>query len=200
MDNTQCVRSTILGVLFLLMACLLAGCLGSAPVKAENGPPAWVVRGSGAFHDAGKKYFYGVGAISGIANKPIAITAVDNRARAEIAKIFKSYSTSLMKDYMSTNVGSVSSPGGRASDATSAGEQRIDQVITTFSSVALSGVMIVDRWTDPADGVLYSLARLDLETFKQGIEGTRDMRPEVVDHVKLKSDQAFNQMAKEIGG
>ena len=60
--------------------------------------------------------------------------------------------------------------------------------------------MIVDRWTDPADGVLYSLARLDLETFKQGIEGTRDMRPEVVDHVKLKSDQAFNQMAKEIGG
>src|SRR5688572_32955155 len=63
--------------------------------------PEWVNKGSGAFGGE-KKVMYGVGSASGIRNHSLARTTADNRARAEISKVFETYSASLMKDYMSS--------------------------------------------------------------------------------------------------
>jgi hypothetical protein len=73
---------------------------------ACGGPPTWVKEGSGAFHKEDAKAFYAVGSVVGVANEPLAWDAAENRARAELAKNFETYTAYLMRDYAaSTNAG-----------------------------------------------------------------------------------------------
>lgn len=165
---------------------LMAGC-SHHPRMGEVKEPEWVLKGSGAF--AGDKTFHGVGMVSGVRNKALAITAADNRARAEITKIFEFYSASLMRDYMaSTTAGDFS--------ATSE-EQHIEQAVKTFSSATLSGVIIVDHWTDPRDGTVYSLAKLDLEHFRASLEKMKELNAEVRDYVRRNAEDTFQRLSQE---
>ncbi|NKE69603.1 hypothetical protein MNODULE_02420 [Nitrospiraceae bacterium HYJII51-Mn-bac16s-1-B09] len=176
------VEGIIAGVTILL----LASCAGH---KAKHEEPDWVQKGNGAFLDNDQKAFYGVGAVTGVKNKPLAKTAADNRARAEVAKVFETYSASLMRDYAaSTTAGDFK----KTSE-----EQNIEQTIKTFSATTLSGVIIIDHWTDPADGTLYSLARLDLDKFKDNIQQARELNAAVRDYVRENAEKAFEALDKE---
>src|ERR1044072_2740928 len=68
-------------------------------LAACGGPPKWVKQGSGAYNDKAPKAFYGVGAVTGVRNEPLAWDTAENRARAEIAKSFETYTGYLMRDY-----------------------------------------------------------------------------------------------------
>jgi len=165
---------------------LVVGC-SHHPKFGEVKEPGWVLKGSGAF--AGDKTFHGVGMVSGVKNKALAITAADNRARAEIGKIFEVYTASLMRDYMaSTTAGDFS--------ATSE-EQHIEQAVKTFSSATLSGVVIVDHWTDPRDGTVYSLAKLDLSHFQASLDKMKELNAEVRDYVRRNAEKAFQKLSAE---
>ncbi len=76
-------------------------------------------------------------------------------------------------------------------------EQNIEQTIKTFSATTLSGVIIIDHWTDPADGTLYSLARLDLDKFKDNIQQARELNAAVRDYVRENAEKAFEALDKE---
>ncbi|WDT70065.1 MAG: LPP20 family lipoprotein [Candidatus Manganitrophus sp.] len=181
------VEGIIAGVTILL----LASCAGH---KAKHEEPDWVQKGNGAFLDNDQKAFYGVGAVTGVQNKPLAKTAADNRARAEVAKVFETYSASLMRDYAaSTTAGDFK----KTSE-----EQNIEQTIKTFSATTLSGVIIIDHWTDPADGTLYSLARLDLDKFKDNIQQARELNAAVRDYVekmRKKPSRPSTRKKKNVG-
>jgi hypothetical protein len=69
-----------------------------AAAKKSSGFPEWVEKGTGAFSADKNRVFRGVGSASGIKNASLARTTADNRGRAEIAKIFETYSASLMKE------------------------------------------------------------------------------------------------------
>ena len=93
-----------LGLVFAL-ALPIAACGGQKTQEGKlsaNTPaveyPEWVNKGSGAFGGEGKKVFYGVGSASGIRNSSLACSTADQRARAEISRVFETYSASLMKD------------------------------------------------------------------------------------------------------
>ncbi|MFQ5588642.1 MAG: LPP20 family lipoprotein [Nitrospiria bacterium] len=177
----------IAGMLLAILVVSLSACGGKALRRSSE--PDWVQRGSGAFVDQDQKSFYGVGAIVGVKNKPLARTAADNRARAEITKIFETYSASLMRDYAaSTTSGSF--------EATSE-EQNIEQSIKTFSAATLSGVVIIDHWADTSDGVFYSLARLDLERFRENINKAKELNASVRDFVKQNAEKAFEKLEAE---
>ncbi len=68
-------------------------------LTACGGPPKWVQQGSGAFNEKDSKAFYGVGSVVGVRNEPLAWDTAENRARAEIAKTFETYTGYLMRDY-----------------------------------------------------------------------------------------------------
>jgi len=171
----------------------LAGCAGKKPAGMSTTPPDWVIRGSGAFQDAGDKVFYGVGAVTGIRNQPLSVSAADNRARSEITKIFETYTASLMKDYAASTTG-----GGAVTEASATSEEQyIEQAIKTFSAATLSGVMIIDHWTDSLDGTYYSLARLDLENFKNSVEKIKELNAEVREYVKKNAEKSFESLAEE---
>lgn len=174
-------------VVILVVGFLLDGCSGKAIKTSDE--PSWVQRGGGAFLDKDQQSFYGVGAVVGIENKPLARSAADNRARAEISKIFETYSASLMRDY------AASTTAGRF-DAVSE-EQHIEQSIKTFSATTLSGVMIVDHWVSPSDHTYYSLARLDLVRFKDNIDKAKELNDAVRDFVKQNAEKAFEKLNEE---
>jgi hypothetical protein len=147
------------------------------------------MRGSGAFGGEAGRVFYGVGSVTGIKNHALARTTADNRARAEIAKIFEVYSASLMKDYMaSTTAGDMSA---------SSEEQHVEQAIKTFSAATLSGVQIVDHWFHPVDGTVYALAQLDLQNFSNNLEKMKELSDKVRDYVRKNAERVHMDLEKE---
>ncbi|HEY4484754.1 MAG TPA: LPP20 family lipoprotein [Nitrospiria bacterium] len=180
-------------MLAALLPITLTGCGGKGAAPSAAQPPDWVTKGGGAFEDSGHKVFYGVGAVTGVRNKPLAVTASENRARAEIAKIFETYTASLMKDYAASTTGGGAVTGASATSE----EQYIEQAVKTFSSATLNGVMIIDHWTDPSDGTLYSLARLDLENFKNSLDKIKELNSAVRDYVKKNAEKSFDTLSAE---
>lgn len=169
----------------------IVGCAKKVPSAAVA--PDWVIKGSAAFKDNGSRVFYGVGAVSGVKNKPLARTSAEDRARAEIGKIFETYTASLMRDYMA------STTGGAAVRSTSATaeEQHVEQAVKTFSATTLNGVIIIDHWVDPSDGTVYALAKLDFDKFKNNLDKMKELSAEVRDYVRKNAEKAFDNLSEE---
>ena len=184
------MRKTMKG--FLVMAFAVVAACGDdkpAPQAAPivNQGPEWVTKGSGAFGAEGQKVFYGVGVASNIKNVALLQTTADNRARAEITKIFETYSASLMKDYMASV-----SDGDKVSE-----EQNVENAIKTFSAQTLSGVQIVDRWKDKETGAMYSLARLDLNAFADSIGKMKELGQKAKDYIRQNAERVHADLEKE---
>ena len=179
---------------FVVATSMVAACGGNQKQGqiTPGGPiveyPEWVNKGSGAFGGE-KQIFYGVGSASGIRNHSLARSTADNRARAEISKIFQVYSASLMKDYSaSTTAGDFSA---------SSEEQHVEQAIKTFSANTLNGVTVVDHWIHPTDGTIYALARLDLDGFMDQLSKAKELNAKVKEHVKRAAEKAHADLAAE---
>ena len=156
---------------------------------ACGGTPKWVTQGSGALNSKDDKAFYGVGSIIGIKNEPLAWDAAENRARAEIAKNFQTYTAYLMKDYAASTT---------ANDFTkSTEEQNVERAIKTFSAVTLNGVRPVERYKDEDSGTYYVLAKLDLKDIKNKLEESKELNTEVRDFVRKNADRLFDKLEKE---
>jgi len=159
----------------------------STQVLHANGPD-WVNRGSGAFGGEKGRIFYGVGIASGIRNVAMRRSTSDSRARAEISKTLDTYVSVLNKDYQaSTTAGDMKS---------SSEEQHVEQALKTYSNMELSGVVIVDHWTDN-DGTEYSLAQLDMESFKNNMDKMKELNAKVRDAVRANADKAFDELNAE---
>jgi len=175
----------------LLAVGLLAGCASkkeqvAAPTSSR---PAWVDQGSGAFSGEMGKAFYGVGSAWGIQNPSLLRSTADNRARAEVARIFKTYTASLMKDY------SASTMAGDPNVVSE--EQHVEQTIKTFTKAELAGVQIVDHYKDEETGELFSLARMDLSTFENYMKQAQQLSEAVRQRVVQRAEKAFEDLAKE---
>jgi len=90
-------------VLAAAAAFVLGACSHNTSSPVANNAPDWVNRGTGAFKDsAGKQVFYGVGAVQGVRNIPLARSSAEDRGRGDLAKIMDSYVTVLSKDYQAS--------------------------------------------------------------------------------------------------
>ena len=163
---------------------LLAAC--------SSGAPKWVDKSGGYMNEKNNKAFYGVGGISGIRNEPLAKEAADNRARANLAQYMDTYTSYLMRDYAASTT---------AGDFTkSSEEQNVERALKTFVSANLSGVAIVDRWEkeDKNGGMtIYSLAKMDLETFKEQVGRMKELNDAARDFVRKNAEQAFERLQQE---
>ena len=182
-------KGLVVGLLALgLSACGSSKTAGDAPANFQGIEyPDWVLKGSGAYGGDAGRVFYGVGSVTGIKNHALARTTADNRARADLAKVFETYSASLMKDYMASTM---------AGDAVSE-EQHVENVIKTFSAQTLSGVQVVDHWFHPADGTVFALARLDLNAFTDSLEKMNELNGKVKEYVKKNAERAHMDLERE---
>jgi len=158
----------------------------STQILHPNGPE-WVNKGTGAFGEKGK-IFYGVGIASGIRNASLRRSTADSRGRSEIAKTLDTYVAVLNKDYQaSTTAGDMSA---------SSEEQHVQQALKTYTQLELSGVVIVDHWVDN-DGTEYSLAQLDMETFKNNLDRMKELSAGVREAVRANAEKAFDEVSAE---
>ena len=156
---------------------------------ACGGPPTWVKKGSGAYNEKSDKSFYGVGSVVGVRNEPLAWDTAENRARAEIAKTFETYTAYLMRDYAaSTTAGDFS----RNSE-----EQNVERAVKTFSAVTLNGVKPIDRYKDDKTGTFYVLTKLSLEDMKNNLDQAKELNAQVRDYVRKNADRLFERLERE---
>jgi len=177
----------------------LLGACGTIPVipeppkaLSEYKPPAWVLSGGGAFTDKQGKAFYGVGSATGIKNFSLQRQVADDRARADLAKVFEVYTETLTKDYQAhTTAGSF---------ATSTEEQNSEAAVKVVVSSTLRGVMIVDHFEIPERQEFISLARLDYDAFKRNVEQAEEFKvlpPQVRQDIKDRADALHEEMEAE---
>jgi len=167
-----------------------AGCGGrkvSGPIAEKA--PEWVNKGNGAFKDGGAGVFYGVGIAQGIRNRALSLTAADDRARAEIAKIMENYTSRLGKSYASSvTAGDMSK---------SSEEQAVTDTLKSFTKTTLHGVVIVDHWKDPSDGTMFALAKLDMAAVAKMMGDAKELDSKVRDYVKANAEKAFDDLSAE---
>ena len=179
-----------IGLFIVAFGLFLSGCSGMEKVtKEQDSSPAWVMKGSGAFGGEKGKVFYGVGSASNIENLSLLRTAAKNRATNEVAKVFQTYTASLMKDY------AASTSAGEAN--VSSEEQHVEQAIKTVTSMTLSGVQIVDQWQDPKTGEYFALTRLNLDAFKDSMEKAQEFNANVKEYIKQNAERLHQQLEKE---
>ncbi len=163
-----------------LVALLLTAC---------GGPPDWVEEGSGALNQEETQAIYGVGSIVGVKNEPLAWEAAENRARAELAKTFRSYTAYLMQDYAASTT---------AGDFTkSIEEQNVERAVKTFTAVTLNGVRPVDRYKDEDSSTYYVLTRLSVEEMKEILQQAQELDAEVRKYVQENAERVFQQLQQE---
>ncbi len=161
----------------------------SVGLTACGGPPTWVQKGSAAYNSKDEKAFYGVGSVIGIKNEPLAWDAAENRARADIARTFETYTGYLMRDYAAST---------SAADFTkSTEEQNVERAIKTFSATTLSGVRPVDRYKDEKSGTYYVLTKLSLKDVQEQLTQAKELNSQVRDFVRKNAERLFDRLEKE---
>ena len=183
----------MVSLVVLLSAC---GTIPSIPeppkAMVEYNPPKWVMTGGGAFTDVKGKAFYGVGSATGIKNFSLQRQVADDRARADLAKVFKYYTQTLTKDYQAhTTAGNFE---------TSSEEQNSESAVKVIVASTLRGVMIIDHFEIPARRELLSLARLDYDAFKQNLEKTEEFKQlpsKVREDIKERADILHKELEQD---
>ena len=158
-------------------------------MAACGGPPKWVQKGSGVYNEKDSKAFYGVGSVVGVRNEPLAWDTAENRARAEIAKTFETYTGYLMRDYAASTT---------AGDFTcNTEEQNVERAVKTVTTATLSGVRPIERYKDEKTNTYYVLTKLSLEDMKNNLEQAKELNAQVRDFVRKNADKMFDRLEKE---
>ena len=188
------ISRVVAGLLSTVTLAVLTGCVTSGPAPAPNPmvaqAPEWVNKGSGAFKDSGNgMVFYGVGSVSGVRNRSLAITAADDRARAEVAKIMNTYVAALTKSYAASTMA--------GDPSKSSEEQHIESTMKSFAKFTLHGAIIVDHFKDDSDGTIFSLCKLDMAAVKKSLDESKDLDSKARDFVRTNAEKAFDEVSAE---
>ena len=183
----------LVGLIVLFGACTSIPQIPEPPkALVDYKAPKWVLIGGGAFSDKEGKAFFGVGSATGIKNYSLQRQIADDRARADLAKVFEYYVETLTKDYQAhTTSGSF---------ATSTEEQNAEAAAKVVVSSTLRGVTIVDHFEIPQRGELISLARLDYDAFKQNVVEAKEFKQlpnKVRQDIKDRADALHDEMEAE---
>lgn len=190
------------GSAFVLLLGLATGCgarSGMPPGDLRRSAyPAWVLGGSGCQTQGGIRGFFGVGAVAGIRNMALARTTSDNRARAEAAKVFETYVTSLVKGYVeSVNAQATGPDGLQDASLVAINDVHIEQAIKAMMAVSLNGISIAEHWLHPVDGGVYALARLDLHTFVEDLNRIKELPEPIREYARRNAEALHAQCAHD---
>jgi len=170
----------LVGVGCLMVGLLFAGC---------GGAPDWVKEGSGVMNQDDSKSIYGVGTVEKVPLESIAWEIAENRARAEVAKSFETYTAYLMRDYVATTAATETS-GVSA-------EQDVQRAIKTFTAVTLNGVRQIERYKDEDKNMYYVLAKLSFKDMKEALSQANELDTEVKNFVKKNGERIFDRLEQE---
>lgn len=184
-------RSRIARQLFFMFAALVvAGCAGQTKLESDlgiKGAPEWVNKGTSYVNDKDGRLFHGVGSASPMGDMTLQRATADDRARAELARIFSSYLDVVSNDYQSA---------ARSGDS-KVSEEAVSRQIKNLSKVNLAGAKIIARWQDKKSSIVYAIAELDMKQVKGTLSTAQDMNEDVRRYVENNADNIFDRVTKE---
>lgn len=189
------------GLLCAGAAIVLMGCGGSkdvahrVPAGVDSSAPDWV-RKPKAYEG---ESLYAVGIVSGVDDRSMAIDAADNRGRAKIAEVFNTYLARLGNDFRTSTALRDKSKGNGAGEEKEFRnfQQQITVGQKTFTQKVITGAIPVEHWTDPSDGTVYSLVRLDVATIKNEMKKAIEFDAQLRAYVAENAGKTFEELAAE---
>ncbi|MDA0692629.1 MAG: hypothetical protein O3C58_12285 [Nitrospinae bacterium] len=166
----------------------------SAPEKLTEEPakpPPWVLanrRGAGEYIANGA--FFGVGNSSGERDGSELFASPDDRARNIVAGMFRSFQKSLANSFSSVGVNKINSQD--------TGNENIPSGIQKVTATLLMEMEIVDHWEDRSEDQFYSLAKLDLNKFKERLNNYPLFSRITQEAIKERSDKLIQEMEQNI--
>lgn len=155
-------------LLVYALAGLLAGCAGRTQLESDlkiRGAPDWVNKGTAYVDDKDGRLFHGVGSAGPVGDDALQRAIADDRARAEVARIFSAYLDVASRDYQAA---------GRSGESRTS-EEALSRQINALTKVNLSGAKIIARWLDARTRVVYSIAELDVKHVAGILSTTHEM-------------------------
>jgi hypothetical protein len=185
------MRTRFLRLALLVSAALLAACSGKTVVESDlglKGAPNWVNEGTNILKDKDGRLFHGIGSAVAMGDLSLQLSAADDRARAEVARILSSYMDVVSNDYLASTSG-----GGSAREA----DESVSRQIKNLTKVNLTGVKIIGHWRDKKSNVVYSLAELDMKHVKNTLQGVQDMNVDLKRYIESQADNIFDRKAAQ---
>ncbi|MFL6647443.1 MAG: LPP20 family lipoprotein [Sulfurifustaceae bacterium] len=177
-------------LLWLVAGLAVAACAGRTQLESDlgiKGAPDWVNKGTAYVKDRDGRLFHGVGSAAPMGDTALQRSTADDRARAEVARIFSSYVDMVSHDYQAAS----------RSGGTGANEEAVSRQIKNLTQVNLAGAKIVAHWIDKRTNTLYAIAELDSKHVKETITAAQDMNADVRRYVDANADNVFDRAAKE---
>lgn len=175
-------------VMLALAVVLLSACGGGKTVVESNlkikGAPDWVNEGTNILNSKDGRLFHGIGSAPKLGDMELQRTTAENRARSEVARILSSYMDVVSKDFLA------SSSAGASAEA----QQSVSRSIENVTRVNLTGVKIIANWRDDKDGMIYSLAELDMKYVKDILKNTQEMNTDLRAHFEQNADTIFDKL------
>jgi prophage tail gpP-like protein len=179
-----------LQMILLIAAATLAACSGTTQLESDlliKGAPDWVNKGTAYVNNKDGRLFHGVGSASAMGDVTLQRATADDRARAELARIFSSYLDVVSSDYQSA---------ARSGDS-KVSEEAVSRQIKNLSHVNLAGAKIIARWQDKKTGIVYSIAELDMKQVKDTVTASHDMNADVRHYMENNADNIFDRVTQE---
>jgi len=171
----------------LILTLFFVGCSSKTMVESDlhiDGAPDWVNEGNQMLNDDGGRLFHGIGSAPTLGDHSLQKNTADDRARAEVARVFSSYLTVASNDYSA-----VASQGNAQLS-----EQSVSRQIDNLTQINLTGVRIIGRWQDKDTGSIWSLAELDLNRVKQTLDKALQMSPALRDFLAKQGNSIFDRL------
>lgn len=128
------------------------------PFGCERGIPTWLSQGSGAFVQDDEAVLLGIGVASGIRNTALARSTAENRARAEVARMYEAYMDSVLKGCPTWETAAP-----LPSEAPQQEPLSIEQVNKLLTAAALNSAEAKAYWYSQKDGDVYVLVSLPVQ-------------------------------------
>lgn len=175
---------------FLMAALFLGACAGPTQLESElgvKGAPDWVNKGTAYVNNKDGRLFHGVGSAAPMGDDSLQRATADDRARAEVARIFSSYLDVVSNDYQAS-----AKSGGN-----SVNEEAVSRQIKNLTKIDLAGAKIIARWKDPKTNNLWSICELDIKALKDTVGARQDMNENVQRYIQHHADNIFDRVSKE---
>lgn len=176
-------------MMVLAAAALMVGCGSQTRLESDLGVdgPDWVNKGTAYVDDDGGRFFHGVGSAGEMGDASLQRSVADDRARAELAKIFSAYLDVVGTDYQAA---------AKAAGGASAADEAVTRQIKALSQVNLAGAKIIARWVDAKRKVIWSIAEIDLKQVKNTAAVAAGMNGDLQRYVGAQADNVFDRVAK----
>lgn len=171
-------------------AALLAACAGQTTVPSNLGignAPAWVNQGAQALDTDGGRLLHGIASAPALKDRSLQRSTADDRARAKLARTLSSFLHVASQDYAAA-AGTTAQQTEQAS---------ITRNIQTFTRQNVSGARIIAHWRNPDNGILWSLAELNLNQVKQTVAASDDMNAGFKAYFNTHAANLFDAVTEE---